>query len=254
MIDGTATELSPQIEQAFTGYVVGIACCIASFIFGHFLRKCFNPTVPELPAHMPRLSGASGLLAQAPHGQSEGSFDIQRSGADPCSDMCCSSWCTICHIVSLTSIILMFLGYVLGDSLFGIGFYRTMWIAAIFSPFGAFMRWRLSSFNPSSSPPHWFPWGTLFANAIAAVLSVAAEALEFNFSSGTSEGLLWISPVLLAVQVGFAGSLSTVSTMVRELALMTTPGRAFAYYSATVMISMLLGLAIYCPTIRAGQR
>lgn len=247
MMDGVATELPPQIEQAITGYVVGIACCIASFIFGQFLRKCFQP---RLRGDTPRVSES---LAEGTNGQTLENIDIERTVADCYVDKGRLSYCTISHVAPLMLVVLLLTGYGLGDGLLGIAFYRTMWMATIVSPFGAFMRWRLSAFNPASSSPHWLPWGTLFANTIAAALGATAAALEYNASSSTSERFLWVSPLLLAVQVGFAGSLSTVSTMVRELAVTKTPGRAIAYFSATTMISISVGFAIYSPTIRAGQ-
>jgi fluoride ion exporter CrcB/FEX len=257
MMDGTATALPPQIGQALTGYIIGITCCIASFIFGQSLRKCFrHQTVHQTHLGRPRSTGASS--ASSSNG---GTHELTLESIDTIEDRTVEtssqekggfSWCTISRFVPLTLILLLLLGYGLGDGLSGISFYRTMWMSTIVAPFGAVIRWRLSALNPVSSP-NWFPTGTLVANTIAVIVGVAAETLESVMSSNSSERLLWVSPMLLAIEIGFAGSLSTVSTMVRELAFMKTPGRAIAYFSATAMISMSIGLAIYSPLIRAGQ-
>jgi fluoride ion exporter CrcB/FEX len=243
MMDGTVTALPPQIGQSLTGYVIGITCCIASFIFGQSLR---NPGRPS--------EAFSGASAEGTHEHTLESIDIiEGSTATKSSEEKGSlSCCTISHVAPLTLVILLLVGYGLGDGLSGLADYRTMWMSSIVAPFGAVMRWRLSALNPVSSPD-WFPTGTLIANTMAVVLGAAAEALESRISSGTSERLLWVSPMLLAIEIGFAGSLSTVSTLVRELAFMKTPGRAIVYFSATAMISMSIGLVVYSPTIRAGQ-
>lgn len=248
MMDGTATAFSPQISQAFAGYLVGFACCVASFTFGQSLRKCFRHSTTA--GSNRRLGGTS--VAEGTHGdQTQDSIDIG-SSATSLNDHSCLSCCTFSNIAPLPLITILLIGFVLGDVVFGIAFYRTMWITMIMAPFGATLRWRLSALNPTSSPL-WFPWGTIIANVLASALGVAADAMESNVSSSGGARLQWASPILLAVEIGFAGSLSTVSTMVRELAFMKTPGKAIAYFAATVMVSLSVGLAIYCPTIRAGQ-
>jgi fluoride ion exporter CrcB/FEX len=244
MMDGTATALPPQIGQALTGYLIGITCCIASFIFGQSLR---NPGRPS--------EAFPGASAEGTHEHTLESNDIiegSTAAAKSSEEKGGLSCCTISHVAPLTLIILLLVGYGLGDGLSGLAVYRTMWMSSIVAPFGAVMRWRLSALNPVSSPD-WFPTGTLVANTLAVVLGVAAEAVESRISSGTSERLKWVSPMLLAIEIGFAGSLSTVSTLVKELAFMKTPGRAIVYFSATAMISMSIGLAVYSPTIRVGQ-
>lgn len=246
MIDSTDTAFSPQISQALMGYLVGIACCVASFIFGQSLRRCFRrSTMSE-----PRLSGAS--IAEETHGdQTHDSIDLN-SSANGLYDAPCFSCCSISRIAPLPLIAILLIGFALGDGVYGINFYRTMWMTTIMAPFGAVLRWRLSALNPAASPL-WFPWGTIVANVLASALAAAADALESNISSSTNERLQWVSPILLAVEIGFAGSLSTVSTMVRELAFMKTPGNSIVYFAATLLVSLSVGLAIYSPTIRAVQ-
>ncbi|CAB9497165.1 expressed unknown protein [Seminavis robusta] len=95
--------------------------------------------------------------------------------------------------------------------------YRTMVYSLLFAPFGAFLRWQLSSLNGSfaiSSDMAWIPAGTLAANILGSLVSVTMTGLEFR---NTEFQDFWVVGTLRAVRVGFAGCLTTVSTFVSEV-------------------------------------
>mmetsp|Transcript_74 Transcript_74/g.187 ORF Transcript_74/g.187 Transcript_74/m.187 type:complete len:337 (-) Transcript_74:13-1023(-) len=187
--------------------------------------------------------------------------------------------------------------FVVGDVVYDNNFYRTMWMNCLTSPLGAIMRWRLSQWNmvvvaPIMSSndhdttsdrknrrpfknlwtsmscrclaqqcrnlwqqrPDWIPWGTLLANLLAVAISVLAEALHVKHGSTSGS---WLSCFLSALGTGFAGSLSTVSTFIKELFAMQQqetrrgPAHAYTYCLASLTSAMLLGLLIYSPIVRS---
>jgi fluoride ion exporter CrcB/FEX len=175
------------------------------------------------------------------------------------------AWSTFFGIRAMSFLLLagMTSGFVVGDLVYGSLFYRKMWMCVILSPFGALLRWYLShKYNNVSHEERstititsngyrldWVPWGTVFANMAAVIISVLVEALNFHLAE--SPDFAWISPFLLAVETGFAGSLSTVSTFVRELMDMhETPTRLHLYGFGSLATAMLLGLLVYSPLIR----
>ena len=90
------------------------------------------------------------------------------------------------------------------------------------------------------------PWGTLLANLTGAIVSVVSQGLLDRYGSVWNK---WIGTILYAIGVGFAGSLSTVSTFVKEVATMkdTYPGHAkpFTYGTCTCVGGMTVGLIVY---------
>jgi len=182
--------------------------------------------------------------------------------------------------------------FAVADAVYEIPFYRTMWMNCLLSPLGAMLRWKLSLFNipsrsvasvrplssldekrgtPSSAwpamiqwvancwrhRPDWVPWGTLMANCLGVVIAALAEAMDTKYLSRNDGmmGYAWWSTFVPALKQGFAGSLTTVSTLVKELFAMqqqeTRPGHAYLYCIGSLVISMFLGLAIYSPIVRS---
>ena len=122
--------------------------------------------------------------------------------------------------ISLSVMTLLFVGLILqvGEDAPSVT-YRTMWYAGLCAPFGALLRWRLSGLNGKLTTYNamdlsWFPLGTLLANLLACVISIAAVAIDLRLSD---LGGFWLTGTVRAVKVGFAGSLSTVSTFVSEI-------------------------------------
>ena len=123
--------------------------------------------------------------------------------------------------------------------------YRTYFIAALLSPFGTILRWQLSRLNGKirNSRWAWLPIGTFAANMIASSISALMQAIMLKI-----DGQLALAFVG-AIQFGFAGCLSTVSTFVVEIEslMKALPQHAFGYYYSllTVGSAAILGIACY---------
>jgi fluoride ion exporter CrcB/FEX len=122
---------------------------------------------------------------------------------------------------------------------------RTYCIAGLFAPFGTILRWRLSSLNGSitNSTWEWLPIGTFTANMIATALSCLIAAISLRI-----DGKLALT-YLAAFQNGFAGALSTVSTLVVESVelLRALPQHAYSYYYSlgSLVSAGILGVICY---------
>ena len=91
---------------------------------------------------------------------------------------------------------------------------RQQWFALLMAPFGCSLRWllaRLNNRNDSNCWP-WFPLGTFLANMIACTIDFVIGGLSNRYSL-----TYWPMVVLPAIRVGYAGSLSTVSTFIAEV-------------------------------------
>eukprot|EP00536_Pseudo-nitzschia_multiseries_P007831 jgi/Psemu1/287390/fgenesh1_pg.189_\ len=112
--------------------------------------------------------------------------------------------------------------------------YRTQCLSALLSPLGTYTRWYLSRLNGSIRHKdwEWFPIGTFVANMFASVVSAGMAALLLVWDSPDASELTVI--VATAIQVGYAGSCSTVSTFATEtVGLLRALPRAFwGYYYA----------------------
>ena len=90
---------------------------------------------------------------------------------------------------------------------------RQQWFALLFAPFGCTLRWLLSKLNTKEYPVFpWFPAGTFAANMIACCIDFIIGGLTNRYSLG-----YWPTVILPAIRVGYAGSLSTVSTFIAEV-------------------------------------
>merc|ERR1712023_478912 len=156
----------------------------------------------------------------------------------------------------------------MGDVYGGIEYYRGMTLLWILSPVGSLLRWKLSDLNGIAAVgKSWIPWGTFIANMIAVVMAALIVGFDDRyFGGGVGEDLptsssstgttmtKWVNAILFALKTGVAGSLSTVSTMVKETTLLTEShaGMAKAHYysSLTCLCGCLLGLCVYAATIR----
>ena len=97
----------------------------------------------------------------------------------------------------------------------------------------------------------WVPIGTLSANLLGSIISILFTALldkEIVKDSG------WTEALFFALISGLAGSLSTVSSMVKEIAFLNDDHmdqmRGQRYACLTCVTASLLGLIIYMPVIR----
>ncbi|CAI9098569.1 OLC1v1035239C1 [Oldenlandia corymbosa var. corymbosa] len=121
-------------------------------------------------------------------------------------------------------------------------------LACIVVPFGVWTRYFLACvWNDHDGIGEkawlkWVPFGTLVANVSAASIMAALAALKKEVKNDT------FYTIAAALQLGFCGCLSTVSTLVAEHYKLKRGGslwRAYAYTLGTIAISFTLGIAIY---------
>ena len=149
--------------------------------------------------------------------------------------------------------------FLVGALIYDIEQYEARVLGLAMAPVGALVRWKLSAWNDPTRGPFcgvpnrwsWIPRGTLFANLLASTISALIAAVELRYLSDYHDP--WLSELLPAVKVGFAGSLSTVSTMIKEMATMDNPKQSLAYVSGSLILAMLLGLLVFSPIARSGD-
>lgn len=126
-------------------------------------------------------------------------------------------------------------------------FYRRMWLTCLCTPFGAILRNQLKQWFPASKS---IQWGTWTANIAGAVMSISLQAAMVRLLAADQEET-FVGATLWALKVGFAGSLSTVSTFVKELISLERLLDRHLYAVATLFVSMSLSMAIYMPIVRS---
>ncbi|XP_075639217.1 fluoride export protein 1-like isoform X2 [Castanea sativa] len=121
-----------------------------------------------------------------------------------------------------------------------------LWLACFVGPPGVWIRWFLARLNGRGLGRaglfKWVPFGTLAANVSAACIMAALSTVKKAVNSQTCD------TVVLGIQLGFLGCLSTVSTFIAEFNAMREserPWRAYAYALITICISFGLGILIY---------
>jgi fluoride ion exporter CrcB/FEX len=249
MLDGTETELGSQVAPALFGYLIGMACAVGSFAFGQHVGEWFR-----VRHHQPQpVSVVEEEIISEIHKPVAAE---NRKEAKPLPD---NLWHHVLAILRLPiSVLLLAVGveaaFVIADAFEISLFYRKMWMTVILAPVGALLRWYLSELNfrkVRGGRLGWVPWGTLLANLLACMVSVTAEAIDSRFLDKEDSGYSWLSPLMRALETGFAGCLSTVATMLREMFLMDKAAEAHAYWSFTVVCGMLISLTIYGPMVRS---
>jgi CrcB protein len=127
--------------------------------------------------------------------------------------------------------------------------YRTMVYAMLFAPAGALLRWKLSVWNGklNVSGWEWLPLGTLAANIFGSVLSTSLVASEYRIGSNYFTSPFWTVGSIRAAKIGFAGSLTTVSTFVAEVSgfMQQKTEHAYPYIVTTLSISCALSAVVY---------
>jgi len=126
-------------------------------------------------------------------------------------------------------------------------FYRRLWMTCLFTPVGAVLRSQLKQWMPVT---HSVQWGTFTANILGAIFSILLEGILARYISADQLDS-WLGTFLWALKVGFAGSLSTVSTFVKELVSMERLVDRHVYGIMTLTVAMSVSLAIYSPLVRA---
>jgi fluoride ion exporter CrcB/FEX len=138
-----------------------------------------------------------------------------------------------------------------GDVYWDINYYRQLWIACLMAPFGTILRWKLSTLNGKWGKYSWFPVGTWIANFTGSIISAALTAVAYlQLVKGKD-----CADVLAGLSLGFAGSLSTVSTYAKEIVELSDKHppyskKAFAYSYFTIFSCCFVGLLVYSPIVR----
>jgi fluoride ion exporter CrcB/FEX len=243
MMDGTDSMYGPQVAAAFFGYIIGMSCALSSYIAGTHCIECFRLLHP-----LPQIQLLEGRTSV---GESESIVETHRQGKErlflPFSKL-------NVFILALTCASLL-VGFAFGDAYYGSLMYRELWMASILAPFGAVIRWRFTEYNARElfrAGSNWFPWGTFLANVVAAIICILVTALNTYVVDKDEVSVMWVSPSLGAVGTGFAGSLSTVSSLVHEIIVLETLRQAYSYGVITIVCSMVFSLLIYVPIARFG--
>eukprot|EP00557_Chaetoceros_sp_GSL56_P003494 CAMPEP_0176488446 /NCGR_PEP_ID=MMETSP0200_2-20121128/6713_1 /TAXON_ID=947934 /ORGANISM="Chaetoceros sp., Strain GSL56" /LENGTH=547 /DNA_ID=CAMNT_0017885429 /DNA_START=213 /DNA_END=1856 /DNA_ORIENTATION=- len=112
--------------------------------------------------------------------------------------------------------------------------YRIMIYSAFFAPAGALLRWKFAKWNGKWNRFNWFPLGTFAANLLACIVSATMIGMEYRLNGSDN---FWSLGTVRAIKVGFAGSLSTVSTFINEFSdLLSSESPINAYLYAIVSI------------------
>ena len=100
-------------------------------------------------------------------------------------------------------------------------------MTALLSPLGAILRFYISKLNHNS-----FPFGTLICNCFAVWIAELFIISTFQFRE------------LNIVLKGFCGSLSTVSTWIKEICTLEEIELRFIYFWISLFLSLYIGLLI----------
>lgn len=269
MLDGTYCELGSQVVTVLFGYLIGLMGATYGFELG---RQC------GLWMYNYRHRDDDEMSMRNKMGDIEGSCfgDFQTTSQNPTElpgegvELVDDDNVTLQPVPSHLHKVPLFLvavavlvAFIIGNVVDGSEFYKSMILLWILSPVGSLLRWRLSNLNMKkricTNSPDWIPWGTLFANLFATVISACMEGLKnrYFFGANPESKDQWIYAILFALTTGVAGSLSTVSTMVKESVLLSEdqPGKAqgHCYSMFTCVSGCLLGLLVYAVTIRMNS-
>ena len=273
MMDGFANpHLGQQVGAAMFGYVIGLQASVMSFRAGRTMSAWFqfrkNPHIFEVTEHGSRSGsrsrrGRKRSRRRRRHDRGASS-DNESTHRTPVPLIIFPSmekqklllrrffWnVRIVPAIIIAAVITL---YILGDFYWKIPYYRQLWIACLVAPLGTICRWKLSVLNGKIDVYglKWFPMGTFLANLIASIISVTMSAVSIHDPNHNAS--LWETSIFKAISLGFAGSLSTVSTLVKEIVDMTDKNpyfdkKAFVYSHGTMLFCCLVGLMIYSPIV-----
>lgn len=238
MLDGFQLPLGHQILPAIFGYVIGLQASIASFLFGRkaniWINQYVNPHVCSGPNRNVEQRGTLVVPPNTTHLP-------PTIGDTESNDVGCRLLGLVLHWVPVIFVVVVFSLFVVSDVLWNIPFYRILWVSILFTPFGAILRWRLSLLNPYRK----------CANVLGSVIAVLAVAIGTRYLR--SETLS--AQLLAALKIGFAGSLSTVSTFVKEVVDITErheyDAKGHKYAAISLVTCCAAGVVVYSPIVRS---
>lgn len=246
MLDGSQTVLGPQIVTALYGYVFGLLAPMASFIFGthvSFWIQTWRNPLEGLPTSNGDNFPPIIQFSRSGMGKSHFGTLLKALFLGP--------------NVGLVLLGMLMILFLVGDFVFDSAYCRAFWLSAIFSPPGALLRWSLATRWNGVALRQGLDWlylGTFAANILASIISIVIQAIELRYFRGTGVQD-WSLSVIIAIRVGGAGSLSTVSTLVKEFHDIASqyPNHAKPYYygGITVGVAMFTSLIVYMPIVRS---
>jgi len=264
MLDGAGTVLGPQVFPALFGYAIGLCAAFSSFIMGRHLHEWLS----SMHVHQETERLLPSQTRDEETGKGTENNETSRFKAGEGGERkSCSLWDKFIHLVfsASTGLPLFVIGliacFLVGAVVYEIAFYREIVLETLVAPVGALIRWKLSSLNKEENlnklpfkksiieSISWIPMGTLLANILASLIAVLLQAIRLRFLS--SYDAPWSSQLLSAIETGFCGSLSTVSTFIKEIFYMEKSSRSFQYAIGSLTLAMLLGLAVYSPIVRS---
>jgi len=289
MLVGYESDTQSEVVQALAGYLFGVICSISSFQFGRHLGKILFHWRGGKHSGV----GASAGNENGNENENGNGVDSEEEGREtrspPSLEMgretniskeeeldchkdqeqssCFQKITGLCDIafngtfsplVFATMLVIFFL---IGDFEMNNHFHKQLWVSVLLSPPGTLLRWNLSKFNGKwfqNSRRHlwrYIPFGTLLANVIGCIISIACAAVVTKLNgygssmTATASAELWLG----GVKSGFAGNLSTVSSFVKEIVILSEKnevGAAHLYATGSVVICCLVGLLVYIPIVK----
>ena len=262
LLDGHDTIAGRQVTTALWGYFLGLVAALSSFIFGEHLSAWMNSWRQRRQQQQQQQQHRGGPPS-SPNNELQVVSVVEHSNKQAPTKIVVypsffggplgqarNCWAAFVSGTTLPVILLLllFAAFVVADQLLGIPHYRSLWLSALFTPVGAILRWRLSLLNYQYG---WVPWGTLLANLLGSTVSALLLAMELRYVDSDD---VWRHGLVAAGRVGFAGSLSTVSTFVKELVDISSKfpleAKAYKYGGATIVSSMILSLLTYSIIVR----
>ena len=246
MMDGSQTVLGPQIASALCGYLLGTMAAVGSFLVGTHVSAWLNDWRNPV-------QGGSGRHEEEPP------RTIHHPRLCARLNMTCEFLHVLCfgRNVGIVLLIVLMTLFFVGDMVFNSIFYRSLWMSILLTPPGALLRWSLAArWNGVALRPGWgwLPLGTLAANVVGSFISIWLLAFQFRYFKDA--GSSWAALILSALVDGFAGSLTSVSTLVKELCEISNrfPHHAKPYYYCGITIgpAILISLIVYMPIVRSN--
>jgi fluoride exporter len=271
MMDGTQAELGHQIVPAIFGYILGLMMSVCSFLFGNevsvWMNRYRNPqTLPLIDGHSGSDTVAVTEGGETTRNESDksdsGPHELPRLIVYPAFVTSSAPYSCLGSMLSgryipFLMLTLLLTAFAVADGVMNIPFYRSLWLSAAITPAGALVRWQLSKWNGRWSlfgRFKWIPWGTFICNLVACVVSALLLGIGSRHHGDRPSDRVWAAAIVGAIRSGFAGSLSTVSTFVKEIVDLNRNyqdhAKCYFYALTTIVASWSLSWIVYGLAVR----
>ncbi|WVR04760.1 hypothetical protein IAU60_001772 [Kwoniella sp. DSM 27419] len=241
-VDGVAYSLS-TLAIAISSLYLGehVASLLPSLPRPRPANSSGDSTVPAWSAEPP--SGIDKPTRSAPASPRATSAALFRLSQTPLLDTLAITSAALSYLVIL---LLYFLGpaHWRHDVLFPL----------LLSPPGTFLRYWLSNLNTTQRFGGRFPIGTFLANMIASLLLSGVYFAQRLPQPGHTPYSPTRCSALYAIQQGFCGCLSTVSTFVSEVRGIRYPRWKWFYLGTSVVLGHLLVMAVIGGSVWSGTQ